>query len=181
MADRVSYYNLSLLSVCLFGIYSLDFQPISTKLHTVLCTGLICNEVSWWSSYYKMTISSYAWESGWEPHWQGASSYSAWTSSPLGHNINLIKMVIPGYIWHPLLSPLLRGSIIKGFQVTGITEMTFCADFNFHWPYSVYYQRLMTIGYLTHGILIIWVSTLHDWIQFHVNQSWSKIVPFFMP
>ena len=26
-------------------------------------------------SYYEMTISLYAWESGWEPHWQGASEY----------------------------------------------------------------------------------------------------------
>ena len=42
--------------------------------HTIIwiCPSVF-NEVSWWASYYKMTISLYAWESGWKPHWQGAS------------------------------------------------------------------------------------------------------------
>ena len=31
-------------------------------------------EVSWWSTYYKITINLEAWESGWKPHWQGTST-----------------------------------------------------------------------------------------------------------
>ena len=52
------------LSVRLFHISSAVYGPICSQSPPWM--------YPWWS-YYKMAISLYAWESGWEPHWQGDS------------------------------------------------------------------------------------------------------------
>ncbi len=82
---QTSYYNLDLsfcLSVCLFIIYSVVCESIATKLGRITDVsvgfGPIVSDRQGrsrmsWPSYYKMTISLYAWESGRKPHWQGAS------------------------------------------------------------------------------------------------------------
>ncbi len=98
----VSYYNLD-LSVCpsvrLFHISSAVYGPISTKLRsmgTILSyynlssvgasesPHLLCGFWTDWPSYYKKTIKLFAWESGWEPHWQGASYHNTSNQSSSG-------------------------------------------------------------------------------------------------
>ena len=66
-----SYYNLSSVtdSVC-----PLTLRPFMD---------LRAPNLAGRSSYYKMTISLFARESGWEPHWQGASWYNSSRFSPI--------------------------------------------------------------------------------------------------
>ena len=58
-----------------YGVWSfcINLGVNPTIIWEISVSASLVSTVSWWSSYYKMTIRLYAWDSGWEPHWQGAS------------------------------------------------------------------------------------------------------------
>ncbi len=58
-----SYYNLSSVMDSVCPLTPRPFMDLQAPNLTLMP----------WPSYYKIIINLYAWQSGWEPHWQGAS------------------------------------------------------------------------------------------------------------
>ena len=101
------------------------------------------------SSYYKMTISLFAWESGWEPHWQGASysrsknNSDRWRFSKM--TVHCAASQRKWCIWTYMEWSQVKGTFLCGWnldQESVVDLIQFSEELHHLIPLPIYCQRI---------------------------------------